>query len=165
MSLKLCSRINSWSCVDQFVCFIIWVLSVRVLLGRLLSCCQYDGLMQDSNMSIANALEILQSCTKTSNIYLLEIQVLPSLLTPAIDTGSPLVLPVMTNYRQTSNISRTLEGNKLVNHSDVVGASPVGGAPTTSSFSTSHLASMDTAKTTARRGEDHISFGFSASYI
>ena len=39
-------------------------------------------------------------------------------------------------YRQMSNISRTLIGNKIVDHSDVVGASPVGAAPTTSSFST-----------------------------
>ena len=28
-------------------------------------------------------------------------------------------------YRQVSNIRRTLVGNKIVNHSDVVGASPV----------------------------------------
>ena len=39
-------------------------------------------------------------------------------------------------YRQTSNISRTLVDNKIVDRSDVVGASPVGTAPTTSSFST-----------------------------
>ena len=39
-------------------------------------------------------------------------------------------------YRQTSNIRRTLMGTKIVDHSDVVGASPVGAAPTTSSFST-----------------------------
>ena len=39
-------------------------------------------------------------------------------------------------YRKTSNIRRTLVGNKIVDHSDVVGASPVGAAPTTSSFST-----------------------------
>ena len=39
-------------------------------------------------------------------------------------------------YRQTSNIRRTREGNNMVDHSDVVGASPVGAAPTTSSFST-----------------------------
>ena len=42
----------------------------------------------------------------------------------------------MDKYRQTSNISQTLTGNKIVDHSDVVGASPVGAAPTTSSFST-----------------------------
>ena len=39
-------------------------------------------------------------------------------------------------YRQVSNIIRTLAGYKIVDHSDVVGASPVGAAPTTSSFST-----------------------------
>ena len=39
-------------------------------------------------------------------------------------------------YRKTSKISRTLVGNKIVDNSDVVGASPVGAAPTTSSIST-----------------------------
>ena len=38
-------------------------------------------------------------------------------------------------YRQVSNISGTLVGYKIVDHSDVVGASPVGAAPTTSLFS------------------------------
>ena len=36
---------------------------------------------------------------------------------------------------------------------------PVGIAPTTSSFSTLHLASTDCIKTTARRGKRHLSFG------
>ena len=39
-------------------------------------------------------------------------------------------------YRKVSNIRRTLVGNKIVDHSDVVGASPVGAAPTTSLLST-----------------------------
>ena len=39
-------------------------------------------------------------------------------------------------YSQFSNISRTLVGNQIVDHSDVDGASPVGAAPTTSSLST-----------------------------
>ena len=39
-------------------------------------------------------------------------------------------------YRKVSNIRRNLVGDKIVDHSDVVGASPVGAAPTTSSFST-----------------------------
>ena len=39
-------------------------------------------------------------------------------------------------YHKTSNISRTLVGSKIVDNSDVVGASPIGAAPTTSSFST-----------------------------
>ena len=37
--------------------------------------------------------------------------------------------PSQQEYRQTSNISRTLVDNKIVDHSDV------GAAPTTSSFS------------------------------
>ena len=60
---------------------------------------------------------------------------------------------------QTPNISRTLVSDKIVDHSDVVGTSPVGAAPTTSSFSTKHLASIDWTKTTARRDEKHLSFG------
>ena len=49
---------------------------------------------------------------------------------------SPCHEVMMHRYRKTSNIRRTLVGNKIVDHSDVVGASPVGAAPTTSSFST-----------------------------
>ena len=78
------------------------------------------------------------------------------------DSNGPDLLPGNTkpslgsrwltiNYRKTSNISRILVGNKIIDDSDVVGASPVGAAPTTSSFSTYHLASMDWAKTIARR--------------
>ena len=70
------------------------------------------------------------------------------------------------NYRQTSDISRTLVGNKIVDHPHVVGASPVGAASTTSLFSTYHLASMDWAKVTSKRDEKHLNFGFcAASYI
>ena len=36
-------------------------------------------------------------------------------------------------HRQTSNVSRTWVGNEIADQSDVVGASPVGAAPTTSS--------------------------------
>ena len=39
-------------------------------------------------------------------------------------------------YRKTPNVSRTFVGSKIVDNTDVVGASPVGAAPTTSSFST-----------------------------
>ena len=53
------------------------------------------------------------------------------------DTESaPRFLPCCLYYRKTSNISHTSVGNKIVDNSDVVGASPVGAAPTTSSFST-----------------------------
>ena len=49
---------------------------------------------------------------------------LPKLVAEKSDTVKPL------------DISRTLVGNKIVDNSDVVGPSPVGAAPTTSSFST-----------------------------
>ena len=42
---------------------------------------------------------------------------------------------IMT-YRKVSDIKHTLVSNQIADHSDVVGASPVGAAPTTSSFST-----------------------------
>ena len=48
-----------------------------------------------------------------------------------IDSDSPL----NNTYRQTSNTKRTLVGNKIVDHSDAVEASPVGAALTTSWFS------------------------------
>ena len=62
-------------------------------------------------------------------------------------------------YRQTSDISCTLVGNKIVDHSDVVGASPFGAAPTISLFSTEHLASIYWVETAAGRGENHLSLG------
>ena len=61
-------------------------------------------------------------------------------------------------YRQTSDISHPPLRNKIVDHSDAVGASPVGAAPTTSSFSTWHLAPMDWANATARWNKNHLSF-------
>ena len=41
----------------------------------------------------------------------------------------------MGDIVKTLNLSRTVADNKIADHSDVVGASPVGTAPTTSSFS------------------------------
>ena len=43
---------------------------------------------------------------------------------------------IMNNNRKTSDTRGTLVGNGIGDHSDVVGASPVGAAPTTSSLST-----------------------------
>ena len=39
---------------------------------------------------------------------------------------------VMHMYRQIPNIRRSIVGNKIVDHSDVIVASPVGAAPTIS---------------------------------
>ena len=61
-------------------------------------------------------------------------------------------------------MSRALVGNKIVDNSDVVGASPIGAAPTTSSFWTEHLASIDWAKTIAWWDKKHLSFKFGATY-
>ena len=60
---------------------------------------------------------------------------------------------------QTSNISRTKEGNKIFDQSDVFGASPAGAAPTISSFTTWHLASMDWGKTNCERRWETFKFG------
>ena len=58
--------------------------------------------------------------------------------TPNATQGTTSSTPTNSQrkYRQISNIRRTLVGNNIVDHSDVDGASPVGAAPTTSSFST-----------------------------
>ena len=70
--------------------------------------------MQDYSTSSALAMDILQFWTK------------PSLYSNLFQWV----------YHQISNIRRTLVGNIIVDHSDVVRALPVGTAPTTSSFST-----------------------------
>ena len=64
------------------------------------------------------------------------------------------------NNWQISNtcIRHTIIGTKL-DHSDVIGASLIGSASTTSSFPILHLASMDWAQTTARREKNHLNFG------
>ena len=68
-------------------------------------------------------------------------------------------LDIDNDYHKTSNIRLNLVGNEIVDHSDVVGASPGGGAPTTSSFSTWHLASRDSATKAARQYENLLSVG------
>ena len=72
---------------------------------------------------------------------------------------------ILRAYHQSSNIRLLWVGNEIVDHSDVVGASPVGAAPTTSSFSTLYLASMDWPKSTARRDDNHLSFQICGAYL
>ena len=50
-------------------------------------------------------------------------------------------------------------GNQIADQSDAVGASPVGDAPTASSFLGQHLASMNWPKTTSRRDEKRVRLG------
>ena len=61
-------------------------------------------------------------------------------------------------YRKISNMRHTSECDEIVYHSDVVGASHVSTAPTTSSFLTNHLASIDCAMTSARQDKKNLSF-------
>ena len=82
-------------------------------------------------------------------------------------SGHITLAAIIGVYRQTSNISHTLVGKKIVDQLDVVGASPAGATPTTSSFSTEQLASMvclgkDNCKT---RRERFKLFGFGVTYI
>ena len=56
--------------------------------------------------------------------------------TRCLEIGTENEIWIHHQYRQIFNIRRTFVGNQIVDHSDVVGASPVGAAPTTSSFST-----------------------------
>ena len=74
-----------------------------------------DRLAQDCGNSSALTMELPQSCFMPSDKLEKEKRWI---------------------YRKTSNIRRTLVGNMIVDNSDVVGAAPVGAAPTTSSFST-----------------------------
>ena len=75
-----------------------------------------------------------------------------------------LKLWVHYTYRQISNISRILIGNKIVDHSDVVRASPLG------AVQLHHHSRLNTwlqwigQKTIARRDEKHLSLGFGESY-
>ena len=57
----------------------------------------------------------------------------------------------------TSNISHTLVRNKIVDHSDVVGASPIGAANYI--FIPDLTPGMDWSRTTAKRDVKHLSFG------
>ena len=64
-------------------------------------------------------------------------------------------------YRQVSNISRTLVDSWIVDHSDVVGAPPVGAAPTIQLHlhSPSNTWLQYIAQTTSSRDVKHLSFG------
>ena len=98
--------------------------------------------------------DILQSFMRSQRNVTLDIHLVKKwILTGRVYNSSNNIHNI---YRQTSNISRTLVGNKIVHHSDAFGTSPVGAAPSASSFSTKHLASMDWAKGTARRDEKSV---------
>ena len=57
-------------------------------------------------------------------------------LASAIHCMYSLCMFMYCTYRQASNVNHPLVGSKIVDHSNVAGASPVGAAPTTSPLST-----------------------------
>ena len=71
-----------------------------------------------------------------TNIYLHVISFLPAETARTVYTIPLDDMLFILTYRQTSDVSRTIVGNKTVGHSDIVGVSPVGAALTTSSYST-----------------------------
>ena len=70
-----------------------------------------DGLVQDCSNSIANALELLQSCTKPSTYGLSQITKGIPLDSPERDTNMVLLQFMQLNYCNTSSTSRTKSQN------------------------------------------------------
>ena len=101
---------------------------------RLLTVIQINGLVKDCGISIADAMEIQQSCTKPFLFWLWGCPC--GLLWSSLLLYTCVVCCGTNTYCQTSNIRGTLVVNNIVYHSDVVGASPVSAVPSTSSFST-----------------------------
>ena len=71
----------------------------------------------------------------TSEVTLKDTGKICCFKTTAAQTKKSICITIQM-YRETSNIRCTLVSNNIVDLSDVAGASPVGAAPTTSSFST-----------------------------
>ena len=82
-----------------------------------------NGLVQERHNSSA----VFLSCTDPPTLQWRQVSVMVSEI--------PVKMSSL-EYSQICNIKHNLVGNKIVDHSDVVGALPVGAAPTTSSFST-----------------------------
>ena len=95
---------------------------------------------------------MLQLVLKSSSHLLL------SVMTWVFATWREIEVPTkfITAYRQSSNTTRTLVGNKIVDHSYV------GAAPSAFPFSTEHLVLMDWAKTLGRGDEKHLYIGILA---
>ena len=151
---KQCHKTNMLFCTDRrFTC---WLRALRVDSRKpKIYCCIFDYFSLLRRRSNSRN----QSSQKTRTDY-------RSCLDNAIDAGGPMTQgygrPATMNaidYRKTSYIRRTLVGNKTVDHSDVVGASPVGAAPTTSSFSTKHLALLDWTKGNCKTSRETFKFG------
>ena len=118
-------------------------------------CCYKFSFVCGLAMPTDGVYTTLKAATKTPQTQFNVISI-PNMMQTKRAAYGVLINSKKKNYHQTSNISRTLVGNYIVDHSDVVGAAPAGDAPTTSEWST--MASINCAKTSARRDENHLSF-------
>ena len=106
----------------------------------------FDFIHQTQVSSCVRAQPVGDDATMQRRLSLAEP--IPTVSPDAYGAWTSAITILNTIYRQTSKTSRTLVGNKIIDHSDImdiVGASP-GAAPIASSFSTWHLASTDWAK-------------------
>ena len=69
-----------------------------------------------------------QQCKRTQHLLTM---IMSNAMDTAVHTGAANNINSIHKYHQTSNISCTFVANKIVDHSDVVGTSPAGAAPTT----------------------------------
>ena len=92
---------------------------------------------------VPSMLFYLSHCSAVFSIVLCWVMYRFGILFFVLTWSSQCVTSACLPYRQTSSIRRSWVGNKIVDHSDVVRASPVGTAPTTSSFSTWKIWTLD----------------------
>ena len=92
-----------------------------------MACHQFRVKSLNKHLSSISYINILYELLQNAVIFIHVIE-------PSFVMSKPFW--IHNNYRQTFNLRPTSVGNTLVDHSDVVGASPFGAAPTTSSCST-----------------------------
>ena len=103
----------------------------------------WDGFIEHSLITLfcvrVVVLPIIQTAVNedifSSDTYRVAYTAIVRYFTILLPLASILAIGNAWKYHQTSNIRRNLVGNKIADYSDVVGASPVGAAPTTYSFS------------------------------
>ena len=110
-----------------------WSPLVQVMAGCLLGHQTITRTNADLFIIRPLGMNINETCMQISNspFIKMHLKMLPA-------KGDPFVLASMITwyYCETSNTRRTLVANKIFELSDAIGASPVGAAPTTSSFLT-----------------------------
>ena len=169
--MKISSLIfSSWMCGENqhqlraipSVSHVVWALQGEIITEcadfnvQLCIKCQISGLVQDYSNSIADALELLQSLHQAIEMITFGIRWWQRIDCVELSSNCLHESWDCWIYPQTSNIRCTL-GNKIVDHSDVVGALPIGTAPTTSSFLDLNPWLQQIGQ--RRQDENYLSFG------